>query len=135
LGGKPCPAAGFAIGLERLASLLEGTQPADSLANASEVDVYMVLMGEEAEMTGLQLADQLRTQLPISSVVTNCGGGSIKSQMKRADKSKARLAFILGEDELKNQNVTVKYMREKRDQATVSQSDVLTFLENYLNTQ
>ena len=135
LGGKPCPAAGFAIGLERLASLLEGTQQADSLVNASGADVYMVLMGEEAEMAGLQLADQLRTQLPISSVVTNCGGGSIKSQMKRADKSKARLAFILGEDELKNQNVTVKYMREKRDQATVSQSDVLTFLDNYLNTQ
>ena len=135
LGGKPCPAAGFAIGLERLASLLEGTQQADSLVNASGVDVYMVLMGEEAEMAGLQLADQLRTQLPISSVVTNCGGGSIKSQMKRADKSKARLAFILGEDELKNQNVTVKYMREKRDQETVSQSDVLTFLDNYLNTQ
>ncbi len=135
LGGKPCPAAGFAIGLERLASLLEGTQQADSLVNASGADVYMVLMGEEAEMAGLQLADQLRTQLPISSVVTNCGGGSIKSQMKRADKSKARLAFILGEDELKNQNVTVKYMREKRDQETVSQSDVLTFLDNYLNTQ
>jgi len=135
LGGKPCPAAGFAIGLERLASLLEGSQQADSLANASEMDVYMVLMGEEAEMAGLQLADKLRTQLPISSVVTNCGGGSIKSQMKRADKSKARLAFILGEDELKNQNVTVKYMREKRDQATVSQSDLLTFLDNYLNTQ
>ncbi|QMU60168.1 MAG: histidine--tRNA ligase [Gammaproteobacteria bacterium] len=135
LGGKPCPAAGFAIGLERLASLLEGSQQADSLANASDVDVYMVLMGEEAEMAGLQLADQLRTQLPISSVVTNCGGGSIKSQMKRADKSKARLAFILGEDELKNQNVTVKYMREKRDQATVSQGDVLNFLDSYLNTQ
>jgi histidyl-tRNA synthetase len=129
LGGKPCPAAGFAIGLERLASLLEGSSQTDHL-----VDVYMVLMGEAAEIAGFQLAGQLRTQLPTSSVVTNCGGGSIKSQMKRADKSQARLAFILGEDELKNQNVTVKYMREKREQETISQNDVVAFLENYLNT-
>ncbi|MDH3609483.1 MAG: His/Gly/Thr/Pro-type tRNA ligase C-terminal domain-containing protein, partial [Gammaproteobacteria bacterium] len=93
----------------------------------------MVLMGESAEIAGLQLAEELRTQLPISSVVTNCGGGSIKSQMKRADKSQARLAFILGEDELKSQNITVKYMREKRDQEMVSQSDLVAFLENYIN--
>ena len=133
LGGKPCPAAGFAIGLERLVSLLEGSQQAELSSNASGVDVYMVLMGEAAEIAGLQLAGELRTQLPISSVVTNCGGGSIKSQMKRADKSKAKLAFILGEDELKSQNITVKYMREKRDQEIISQSDLLVFLDNYIN--
>lgn len=133
LGGKPCPAAGFAIGLERLVSLLEGSQQAELSSNASGVDVYMVLMGEAAEIAGLQLAVELRTQLPISSVVTNCGGGSIKSQMKRADKSKAKLAFILGEDELKSQNITVKYMREKRDQEIISQSDLVVFLDNYIN--
>ena len=133
LGGKPCPAAGFAIGLERLVSLLEGSQQAELSSNASGVDVYMVLMGEAAEIAGLQLAGELRTQLPISSVVTNCGGGSIKSQMKRADKSKAKLAFILGEDELKSQNITVKYMREKRDQEIISQSDLVVFLDNYIN--
>lgn len=129
LGGKPCPAAGFAIGLERLASLLES-----SPQNTQWVDIYLVLMGEAAEIAGIQLAGQLRTQLPTASVVTNCGGGSIKSQMKRADKSQARLAFILGEDELKNQNVTVKYMREKRDQESIPQNEVVAFLENYLNT-
>jgi histidyl-tRNA synthetase len=128
LGGKPCPAAGFAIGLERLVSLLEDSSKVDQF-----VDVYMVLMGEAAEIAGFQLAGQLRTQLPTSSVVTNCGGGSIKSQMKRADKSQARLAFILGEDELKNQNVTVKFMREKREQEAISQNDLVAFLENYLN--
>jgi len=53
--------------------------------------------------------------------------------MKRADKSQARLAFILGEDELKNETITVKYLREKREQETVSQSDLFTFLENYIN--
>lgn len=129
LGGKPCPAAGFAIGLERLVSLLEDSSKVDQF-----VDVYMVLMGEAAEIAGFQLAGQLRTQLPTSSVVTNCGGGSIKSQMKRADKSQARLAFILGEDELKTQNITVKFMREKREQETISQDDLVAFLENYLST-
>lgn len=133
LGGKPCPAAGFAIGLERLVSLLEDSQQAESSSSALGIDVYMVLMGEAAETAGIQLASELRSQLPISSVVTNCGGGSIKSQMKRADKSQARLAFILGEDELKSQNITVKYMREKRDQEIVSQSDLVAFLENYIN--
>jgi len=71
LGGKPCPAAGFAIGLERLSSLLEGTEQANALSAAAAADVYMVLMGEAAEMAGFQLASQLREQLPISSVVTN----------------------------------------------------------------
>ena len=94
----------------------------------------MVLMGEAAEMTGMQLAAQsCVAQLPTSSVITNCGGGSIKSQMKRADKSQARLAFILGEDELKNQNVTVKFLREKREQETISQTDAVTFLDQYIN--
>jgi len=130
LGGKPCPAAGFAIGLERLASLLDETQ-----SHAEQIDVYMVLMGSAAEAAGIQLANQLREQIPTSSVVTNCGAGSIKSQMKRADKSQASLAFILGEDEVKNQNVTIKFLREKRDQEIVSQNEVEAFLTNYINSK
>jgi len=132
LGAKPCPAAGFAIGLERLASLLQEPQ-LEALSSATKADVYMVLVGEEAQMVGIQLAGQVREHLPISSVVTNCGGGSIKSQMKRADKSQAKLAFILGEDEINNKSVTVKFLREKRDQEAIAQDDVLAFLENYLN--
>jgi histidyl-tRNA synthetase len=132
LGGKACPAAGFAIGLERLTSLLDDARLAEQM-EGQMVDVYMVLMGDAAELAGIRLADHLRTHLPISSVVTNCGGGSIKSQMKRADKSQAKLAFILGEDELKNQTVTVKYLREKRDQETVLQSDLVAFLEKYID--
>ena len=128
LGGKPCPAAGFAIGLERLSSLLE-----DSQSTEQPVDVYMVLMGEKAEIEGIQLASEMRQALPTSSVITNCGGGSIKSQMKRADKSHANLAFILGEDELINQNITVKYLREKREQQTIAQADAVSFLNQYMN--
>jgi histidyl-tRNA synthetase len=129
LGGKSCPAAGFAMGLERLVSLLEDSQSKNQLVDVS-VDVYMVLLGEAAEIAGLKLAGELRTQLPTCSVITNCGGGSIKSQMKRADKSQARLAFILGEDEIKAQTITVKFLRERRDQATIAQSDLVAYLEN-----
>ena len=133
LGGKPCPAAGFAIGLERLASLLEGSE-SEALIAGTCIDVYMVLLGDAAEIAGLKLAGQLRSQVPTSSVVTNCGGGSIKSQMKRADKSQARLAFILGEDELQNNQITVKFLRETREQEIVVQTKIINFLQNYINT-
>lgn len=129
LGGKPCPAAGFAIGLERLVSLLEESQFTDQ-----SIDVYMVLMGEKAEIAGLQLANQMRMEPHMPSVITNCGGGSIKSQMKRADKSQARLAFILGEDEVENQTVTVKYLREKRDQEVVPLADLAAFFAVILDS-
>ncbi len=128
LGGKPCAAAGFAIGLERLAALLEESQLKDPA-----IDVYLVLMSEQAERIGMQIATEIRTELPRCSVVINCGGGSIKSQMKRADRSNARFAIILGEDEIKNNNVSVKFLREQRDQETQSQDNLVSFLNEYLD--
>ena len=128
LGGKPCEAAGFAIGLERVAALLEGTQHKDQ-----EIDAYLVLMDEQAELVGMKIAAELRTMLPGSSIVINCGGGGIKSQMKRADRSNARLAIILGEDEIKNNTVAVKFLREQLDQETISQDKLVAFLDKYLN--
>ena len=128
LGGKPCAAAGFAIGLERLAALLEETQLEESI-----IDVYMILMGGQAELIGLALAIDIRGKLPTHSVVINCGGGSIKSQMKRADRSNARLAIILAEDEINNSTVSVKFLREQRDQETISQDNLVPFLNATLN--
>ena len=128
LGGKPCVAAGFAIGLERLAALLEETRLKDQ-----EIDAYLVLMGEQAELSGMQIAAELRAKHPACSVVINCGGGSVKSQMKRADRSNARLAIILGEDEIKNNNVAVKFLRQLREQETVSQDNLAAFLGQFLN--
>lgn len=128
LGGKPCPAAGFAIGLERLLSLSEESGLVETV-----VDVYLVAMGEEAEHKGLQLASKLRSSLPHVTLVFNCGGGSIKSQMKRADKSNASLAIILGEDEIATDNVTIKYLREKRDQDSVPQKNLESFLNQFFN--
>ena len=129
LGGKPCPAAGFAMGLERLLSLLDGSQ-----SREAGIDVYMVLIGEQASAAGLRFANKLRDGLPSLSVVVNCGGGSMKAQMKRADKSNARLAIILAEDELSSHTAGVKFLREQRDQETVSQEHLVSFLNQYFGT-
>ena len=88
----------------------------------------MVLLGDASERKGLQLAENIREQLSDLTMIVHCGGGSMKSQMKKADKSGAKIALILGEDELNNQQVTVKYLREKKDQVTVSFSDLNSFL-------
>ena len=129
LGAKPCPAAGFAIGLERLTSLL---LEANSQVK-TEIDIYFVSIGEQAELLSMQIADNIRTNIPDCSVVINCGGGSIKTQMKRADKSNAKFAMILAEDELKSNSIAVKYLREQRDQQIIRQDDLLSFLNDCMD--
>ncbi len=125
LGGKPCPAAGFAIGIERIAELLN--------ARKHSIDAYLVLVGEQAESLGMKLATEMRLIHPEFSAVINCGGGSIKSQMKRADRSNARLAIILAEDEIKNNTVSVKFLREQREQETIPQDNLISFLNEYFS--
>jgi len=124
LGGKSTPAIGFALGMERILALLESQQE----QAAETIDAYLVLLGDECEIKGLELAEQIREQLPELKMIAHCGGGSMKSQMKKADKSGADVAVILGEDELSKQQVTVKYLREKRDQQTVSFEGLPHFL-------
>ena len=126
LGGKATPAIGFALGMERILSLLESQQQ----QQPPGIDVYLVMLGEASELKGLQLAEEIRTQLPDVKMVAHCGGGSLKSQMKKADKSGATIALILAEDELKNAQVTVKYLREKKEQASVSFDGLAEFIKN-----
>ena len=128
LGGKPCVAAGFAIGLERLAALLEETQ-----LQEKTIDAYVVVVGEAAEGTGMKIASDIRANHPECSIVINCGGGSIKSQMKRADRSNARLAIILADDEIKDNTVSVKFLREQRVQETIPQDNLKSFLNEYFS--
>ena len=116
LGGKATPAAGFALGMERILALLESQQQ----QQPETIDVYMVLLGEPGEIKGLQLAEEIREQTPTLKMIVHCGAGSMKSQMKKADKSGAEIAIILADTELENQQVTVKYLREKKEQITVS---------------
>ena len=126
LGGKATSAIGFALGVERILSLLEVQQ----MQSAETIDIYLILLGQASEIKGLQLAEQIRDQHPEIKMVTHCGGGSIKSQMKKADKSGAALALILAEDELNSEQLTVKYLREKKQQTTVSFDGLTKFIEN-----
>ena len=128
LGGKATPAVGFAIGIERLALLLEAVDaiPTDIFAAPQ---VYVLAAGERAENAALLLAENLRNQLPSLRVLTHCGGGSFKSQFKKADKSGAQLALILGDQEIDRNEVNVKWLRdEAREQQSVEQSTLAEFL-------
>lgn len=126
LGGKSTPAIGFALGMERILALLEAQQEQP----AGTIDIYFVLLGEACEITGLQLAEAIRNRLPEVKMITHCGAGSIKSQMKKADKSGADIALIIAEDELNKEQVTVKYLREKKAQVAVGFDSLIDFIAN-----
>ncbi|MCX7088328.1 MAG: histidine--tRNA ligase, partial [Methylococcales bacterium] len=125
LGGKPNYAIGFAMGMERLLSLMEMLP---DLSIESTVDVYMILVGEQAEEEGLLFSEAVRTALPGLKLLVNCGGGSIKSQFKKADKSAAHYALIIGEDEALNAQVSLKSLRTDMSQQTLSQAEIVEYL-------
>ncbi|MCE9683979.1 histidine--tRNA ligase [Halomonas sp. M5N1S15] len=132
LGGKPTPAVGFAMGIERLVLLLQTLElvPQGAL---DELDVYLLPMDDGATGSAMLLAEQLRTALPNLRLQLHCGGGSFKSRIKKADKSGARLALLLGEDELAYDRVTLKFLREARDQQSLSRSSLGTELATLLS--
>lgn len=124
LGGKPTPAVGFAMGLERLVLMMETLGNTDVRCS---VDVYMVTAGEGTMMAGMKLAEQLREQVPGLRVMTHFGGGNFKKQFKRADKVGAAIALVLGEDEVAAQTVVVKNLAGG-EQNTVAQAEVAKLL-------
>ncbi|MBI2792121.1 MAG: histidine--tRNA ligase [Gammaproteobacteria bacterium] len=127
MGGPETPSVGFALGMERLLMLLQDNQliPAKSV-----IDIYIVGVGEKGERKAMSFAEEIRQQFPTLHVLNNCGGGSFKSQFKRADKSGAKFAFILGDDEVANNQVTIKSLREEIPQQTKSQEEALAFLKD-----
>ncbi|HYQ73431.1 MAG TPA: histidine--tRNA ligase, partial [Gammaproteobacteria bacterium] len=125
LGGKPVPAVGFAVGLERLLGLLVAGG-VDLPGNAPHV--YLVLVGEQGEQRGMVFAEALRTALPDLRLQVNCGGGSFKSQFKRADRSGASIALVIGDDEVAQQQVVVKPLRSDVAQESVLQQDIAAIL-------
>ncbi len=131
LGGKPTVAVGFAMGLERLILLLETLDliPASVNGNA---DVYVTAMGDASVAPALQLAESLRNEIPGAVIVSHCGGGSFKSQMKKADKSGARYAIVLGENELVSGTVGLKPLRSDDDQQDISTSELSSVLRDLL---
>jgi histidyl-tRNA synthetase len=122
LGGKSTPAAGFAIGLERLAELLALQGDAPQLVRTHG---YLVLLGEESETQGMRLAERLRDAG--LRIECNCGGGGLKAQLKRADRSGARHALLLGEEEVRHGSITIKDLRDGA-QRTVAQSELIDLL-------
>ncbi len=126
LGGQATPAIGFAMGLERLTLMLETLKQIRNIP--STVDVYICMAGEGTLTAGLLLAEKLRSERPQLRVMTHCGGGNFKKQMKRADKVEARIALILGETEVAEQKVTVKFLRDQVEQQTVDVTALLPIL-------
>lgn len=124
MGGRKTPAAGFAVGLERLHSLVEEKIS----SQIQDIDAYFVVLGDSAINYGFELLAKIRQQIPHCAIQMNCGGGSIKSQMKRADRSGARLALIAGEDEVNNRTVTVKYLHGEHEQKTLSDKQLIDLL-------
>jgi len=116
LGGDAVPAIGWALGEERIVELMRLQQ---LVGNEAAPDVYLVLAGAAAEDAGLKLAETLRDAVAGMKVETNCGGGSFKSQLKRADRSGARYAVILGDDEVARGVAAVKALREESGQREV----------------
>ena len=127
LGGKPTRAVGFAMGLERLILLLETLDLIPEHVN-NNADVYVTAMGDGALASALALAEELRAELPNAVVVSHCGGGSFKSQMKKADKSGARYAIILGENEVANGRVGLKPLRSDELQQDLARDELASSL-------
>ncbi len=119
LGGKATPGVGFAMGVERLVLLLETLDLLPAELNRA-ADVYVCAFGEAAELAALTLVERLRDELPGLRLLLNSGGGSFKSQFKKADKSGARYALILGDDELAGRVVGCKPLRDDSEQQSVA---------------
>ncbi|WP_178863004.1 histidine--tRNA ligase [Thiomicrorhabdus cannonii] len=126
IGGKATPAVGFAMGLERLTALLMDKQLVPAHTDA---DLYLVLVGEQVNRPGIVIAEKLRDDFPALNVQMNCGGGSFKSQFKKADKSGARYAIILGDQEVQDQTVAVKPLRDTTEQATLRWDELSAYLK------
>jgi histidyl-tRNA synthetase len=133
LGGQSTFGCGFAMGLERIILLLQ-QQPEFSDKLSAKTDVYLCTLGERAETAGLVLAEKMRDQLPWLKLVLHCGGGNFKKQLKKADRSGASIALILGEDEVERNQVSLKYLRDDKSQTTVGFSELCGELKNYLNS-
>ena len=126
MGGKPTPALGFALGVERFVLLVQQLQE-NPVTDAPHI--YFITDGSSAFQKGLALSNTLRNQLPGIRVISHCGGGNIKNQFKKADKSGAEFALILGEQELAAHTISIKYLRESTPQETIAQDKLIESLK------
>ncbi len=130
LGGKSTPGFGFALGIERLVLMLTSLEKVNNVR--AQVDAYVIMLGDDVEITANGLAEQWRDEVTDIRIQCHCGGGNMKKQMKRADKSGAQIALILGEDEIAQNTVTVKYLRGQQEQQSLPLVQVPDLLTNLL---
>ncbi len=132
LGGRATPAVGFAMGLERLIALLDeqGLEPPDRSPH-----LYVVAVGEQAQQQGLLLSERLRDALPGLRLVMHCGGGSFKSQFKKADRSGAHYALVLGDDEVQRREAGIKPLQAREEQQSVPFDELNDRLADLLGLQ
>lgn len=130
LGGKPTPAIGFAMGLERFIELISVNA---DLPGEDSADLYLLGPDPRFSAVALILADKLRDALPELRVQVHCGAGSMKSQFKKADRSGASLALVFGGDEIDAEKVTIKPLRTTDEQITVKQADCVTAIKQLLS--
>jgi len=129
LGGRATPAVGFAMGMERLVLLVQAVNP--EFEPTSNVDVYVIASGQGVQSAAMQLAEKLRDEAPELRLMTNFGGGNFKKQFARADKWGARVALVLGEDEVKAGQVVIKDLR-RGEQQTLDQAEAAAVLRTLL---
>ena len=129
VGGRSTPGVGFAMGLDRLAMMLD-----DKFESTAPADVYIASLGEIARTFSLMLAEDIRNTLDTCRIVVHCADGKLKSQMKKADASGARVALIVGEDEVAGGEVTVKHLATG-DQQTISVAEITEHLSKLLSKE
>ena len=130
LGGRPTPAIGWAMGIARFVALFEAC---GGKAPSQAADVYLAAVGDGTLQRAFTLAEELRDRIPGIRVAMNLGGGSFKSQLKRADKSEARYALVLGEQELSEGRIGLKPLRSDEEQTSVALDDLAKVLAGKLN--
>lgn len=123
LGGKPTPAVGWAMGVERMILLLQEMQQ-EPAGLGQQADVYLAHIGDDASVRTMQLAEQLRTDISGLRLLWHCGGGSLKNQMKKADRCGAKVVLIMGDDELAQDQIQIKPLQGQGEQQSIPLSQV-----------
>ena len=127
IGGKATPAVGFAMGIERLVALLIDH---NKIPRINQADIYIVAVGNQVTRPAMVISEMLRDGLAGLNVQMNCGGGSFKSQFKKADKSGAQFAIVMGEQEVEDKVVAIKPLRKADEQLTVAWDDLVSHLQS-----
>ncbi len=128
IGGKPTPGVGFAMGMDRIALMMES-----NFNFSAEADVYVASIGQASRQAALLIAEDIRTVFPNLRTIVHCGDGKFKAQLKRANLTEAKVALIVGENEVAKNVVTVKALREQSDQVAVARAEVSEYLTRFFS--